>query len=57
MTTQQTWGHKETIVWPPHAPIYTLIAFALGFVVTRLRLAAPAVLRDAAAADVHDDLR
>ena len=24
MTTQ--WGRKETIVWPPHAPIYTYAA-------------------------------
>lgn len=36
MSVKQTWGRKETIVWPPHAPIYTLCAFALGFVVTFL---------------------
>ena len=36
MTNKQTWGRKETIVWPPHAPIYTLSALALGFLVTLL---------------------
>jgi hypothetical protein len=34
MTNKQQWGRKETIVWPPHAPIYTFSALALGFLVT-----------------------
>lgn len=29
-----TWGRKETIVWPPHKPIYTLGAFFLGLIAT-----------------------
>lgn len=29
MATQ--WGRKETIVWPPHAPVYTYMAVASGF--------------------------
>ena len=36
MTAKQTWGRKETIVWPPHAPIYTLTALAVGLLVTLL---------------------
>lgn len=31
MTSNPTWGRKENIVWPPHAPIYTFSA--LGFAV------------------------
>jgi type IV secretory pathway TraG/TraD family ATPase VirD4 len=34
MTSKQTWGRKETIVWPPHAPIYTFSALALAFLAT-----------------------
>lgn len=34
MSSQQTWGRKETIVWPPHAPIYTFGALALGLFAT-----------------------
>jgi len=34
MSSTQTWGRKETIIWPPHAPIYTFSAFALGIVAT-----------------------
>ncbi len=34
MTAKQTWGRKETIVWPPHAPIYTFSALAVGVLVT-----------------------
>ncbi len=30
MTTQ--WGRKETIVWPPHAPVYTYMAVVSGFI-------------------------
>ena len=33
MSDKQQWGRKETIVWPPHAPIYTLSAAALGCLV------------------------
>ncbi|WP_035353040.1 type IV secretion system DNA-binding domain-containing protein [Edaphobacter aggregans] len=34
MNSNQKWGRKETIVWPPHAPIYTLGAFAIGLMAT-----------------------
>ena len=34
MRINQTWGRKETIVWPPHAPIYTFSALALGVFAT-----------------------
>ena len=34
MSGKQTWGRKETIVWPPHAPIYTFCALALSVSVT-----------------------
>jgi hypothetical protein len=30
MSSNQQWGRKETIVWPPHAPIYTFSALAFG---------------------------
>jgi hypothetical protein len=36
MNSNQKWGRKETIVWPPHAPIYTLSAFAVALLVTLL---------------------
>jgi hypothetical protein len=29
-----TWGRKETIIWPPHKPIYTLGALFLGLIAT-----------------------
>jgi len=29
-----TWGRKETIIWPPRKPIYTLGALFLGFIAT-----------------------
>src|SRR5215469_16733798 len=29
-----TWGRKETIVWPPQKPIYTLGALFLGIIAT-----------------------
>jgi type IV secretory pathway TraG/TraD family ATPase VirD4 len=34
MSSNQKWGRKETIVWPPHAPIYTFSAFALAVLAT-----------------------
>jgi hypothetical protein len=32
--TEVTWGRKETIVWPPHKPIYTVGALFLGLIAT-----------------------
>jgi len=32
------WGRKETVIWPPHAPIYTYGAFFLAMVFTGLFL-------------------
>ena len=34
--TETNWGRKETIIWPPHSPIYTFGAIFLGFVLTGL---------------------
>jgi hypothetical protein len=34
MNDNQKWGRKETIVWPPHAPIYTFSALAFGVFAT-----------------------
>jgi hypothetical protein len=34
MNSNQQWGRKETIVWPPHAPIYTFSALAFGVFAT-----------------------
>ena len=34
MTQDQRWGRNETIIWPPHAPIYTFSALALGVFAT-----------------------
>ena len=34
MTTQ--WGRKETVIWPPHSPIYTYGAIFLAFILTGL---------------------
>jgi hypothetical protein len=31
---EATWGRKETIIWPPHKPIYTLGALFLGLIAT-----------------------
>jgi hypothetical protein len=31
---EMTWGRKETIIWPPHKPIYTLGALFLGLIAT-----------------------
>ena len=30
--TEATWGRRETLVWPPHKPIYTLGALFLSFI-------------------------
>ncbi|MEO6804851.1 MAG: type IV secretion system DNA-binding domain-containing protein [Edaphobacter sp.] len=32
------WGRKETIIWPPHSPIYTYGAFFLALVMTGMFL-------------------
>jgi hypothetical protein len=32
------WGRKESIIWPPHSPIYTYGAVFIGFVLTGLFL-------------------
>jgi hypothetical protein len=32
MTSQ--WGRKESVIWPPHSPIYTYGALFLAFVLT-----------------------
>ena len=51
MSQKQTWGRKETIVWPPHAPIYTLSALGLAvlatlvFVWQHLRFSEPVLRR------------
>ena len=34
MNSNQTWGRKETIIWPPHAPIYTFSALGFGLLCT-----------------------
>jgi type IV secretory pathway TraG/TraD family ATPase VirD4 len=34
MNTTSTWGRKETIVWPPHAPVYVCTALAVAFLAT-----------------------
>jgi type IV secretory pathway TraG/TraD family ATPase VirD4 len=31
---ETTWGRKETIIWPPHKPIYTLGAIFLALIAT-----------------------
>lgn len=36
MTQKQGWGRQETIVWPPHAPIYTWCAVAFALLITLL---------------------
>ena len=36
MSQKQSWGRKETIVWPPQAPIYTFSALVLGVLATLL---------------------
>ncbi len=33
-----TWGRKETIIWPPHSPIYTYGAIFLALILTTLFL-------------------
>lgn len=34
MTSNPTWGRKENIVWPPHAPIYTFSALGSAVLAT-----------------------
>ena len=34
MMASQQWGRKETIIFPPHSPIYTYGAIFLAFVLT-----------------------
>ena len=34
--TETNWGRKETIIWPPHSPIYTFGAIFLALVLTGL---------------------
>ena len=36
MRPGSTWGRKETVVWPPHAPIYSWTTVALAFFATAL---------------------
>ena len=36
---EATWGRKETIIWPPHQPIYTLGAFFMALVFTGMLIA------------------
>ena len=33
---ETNWGRKETIIWPPHSPIYTFGAVFLGLILTGL---------------------
>ena len=33
---ETNWGRKETIIWPPHSPIYTLGAVFLALILTGL---------------------
>ena len=34
MANKQAWGRRETIVWPPHVPIYMLLALGVSFLAT-----------------------
>jgi hypothetical protein len=36
---EATWGRKETIIWPPHQPIYTLGACFMALVFTGMLIA------------------
>src|ERR1700679_2753507 len=36
--TMTKWGRKETIIWPPHSPIYTYGAVFMAVVLTGLFL-------------------
>jgi hypothetical protein len=36
---EATWGRKETIIWPPHQPIYTLGALFMALVFTGMLIA------------------
>src|SRR5260370_38224000 len=33
---ETNWGRKETIIWPPHSPIYTFGAIFLALILTGL---------------------
>ena len=33
---ESKWGRKETIIWPPHKPIYTFSAVFLASILTGL---------------------
>ena len=33
---ETNWGRKETIIWPPHKPIYTFGAVFLSLILTGL---------------------
>ena len=33
---ETNWGRKETIIWPPHSPIYTFGAVFLALILTGL---------------------
>jgi hypothetical protein len=33
---ETNWGRKETIIWPPHSPIYTFGAGFLSLILTGL---------------------
>ena len=33
---ETNWGRKETIIWPPHQPIYTIGALLLALIATGL---------------------
>src|SRR5579863_701077 len=35
---ETNWGRKETIIWPPHSPIYTFGAILLSLTLTALFL-------------------
>ena len=39
------WGRNETIIWPPHSPIYTYGAVFMAVVLTGLFLYCPIQLR------------
>ena len=52
MATQ--WGRKETIIWPPHAPIMSYSALATALLCTlSFHLAAPEFLHASAPAELH----
>jgi hypothetical protein len=59
---ETNWGRKETIIWPPHSPIYTFGAVFLALILTGLfvyhslrvcALSARTVLSPALYQDLH----